>query len=54
MQWVFHQRGQLWTSGLRHHRPGDTARPESYRVSDVLTVSLDILELVAGVWQPYQ
>ncbi|KAK9794636.1 hypothetical protein WJX73_004381 [Symbiochloris irregularis] len=54
VQWVFHLRGQLWTSGLRHHRVGETQTPAHYRVSDELEVSLDIKELVGGVWQPYQ
>ena len=53
-QWLFHERGLLRPSNMRHHKVGETERPEAYRVSDELEFSLDLQELVQGRWQPYQ
>ena len=53
-EWAFRERGVLRASNVRHHLSGHTQQPEAYRVSDDLVFSLDIAELVRGIWQPYQ
>ena len=53
-KWVFHERGVLRASNLRHHPPGSSEPSDHYRITDDLEFAVDLHEYRDGAWQPYQ
>jgi len=52
-KWAFKERGVLRASNPRHHRLGETEKPQSYRIKDNITYSVEVEEFVQGKWVPY-
>ncbi|WOG89597.1 hypothetical protein DCAR_0208835 [Daucus carota subsp. sativus] len=52
-KWVFHEKGHLKAMNVRHHKVGETAKPESYRIKDDLEYSIEIYEWSGASWEPY-
>ena len=53
-EWVFKERGVLQVGEVQHHCVGDNSTPAAYTIKDDVIYTVDIQELVDGVWKPFQ
>ncbi|KEP64923.1 UNVERIFIED_CONTAM: dolichyl-diphosphooligosaccharide--protein glycosyltransferase [Hammondia hammondi] len=51
--WTFNRRGVLRWSNLKHFKPGETVSPHMYRMKDDIVFSVDLHQLVNGLWHPF-
>lgn len=52
-RWLFKEQGQLRVVDVKHHRVGEKNAPESYTILDEVEYSIQVQELVNGVWQSF-
>lgn len=52
-KWIFHEKGHLKATNVRHHKVGETNEPSIYRINDDLEYSVEIYEWSGTRWEPY-
>jgi len=53
-KWVFGETGRLRVVSVSHNKVGEPATPSSYTINDNVVYTIEIEELNAGKWKPFQ
>ncbi|XP_026329189.1 dolichyl-diphosphooligosaccharide--protein glycosyltransferase 48 kDa subunit [Hyposmocoma kahamanoa] len=53
-EWAFGERGRLRVRRVHHHRQGDKGSSDTYTITDTVVYRIEIEELRAGQWQPFE
>jgi len=52
-KWTFHEKKILKVVSSKHHKVGETERPEYYTIKNNMHYEIEISEYNDGVWQPF-
>lgn len=52
-KWVFGENGQIRVKSVKHHKEGEKDAPESYTILEPCVYTIEIEQLINGLWKSY-